>query len=206
MLRILRRSKWNVTFLIIASLLLLIVAGVIFFTVQHKTTNQAATNKNTSQSEPDNTPSPAKLDLNKTPTANNKKQPPKGSELTIPELGVRLVNIPDSIKDLNYTVTTRDNGDNSISATISTALLSEKDKQCSPANGSGIASITKKDGIYSTEKDIYFRLAKQFPNHWIGYQNPQSVCSTNEDVERLHMQQIGSFRDFILNPDNIKSS
>lgn len=132
---------------------------------------------------------------------------PKNQGLAIPELGIQIVNLPSDIKDLNYKVNNSSKSPISYtSVEISTITLSAKDPRCSPEGRvSGIGRLLKVDGVYSQENSLFSRFIKQFDGYWIGYQHPQSACSSNEATEKLHIQQTDAFQTTIMKKDSIKS-
>jgi hypothetical protein len=107
----------------------------------------------------------------------------QGRSLNIPEMGIKIVNIPDSIGDLNYVINPHGSAPGYTSATFSTVTLSALDKNCSPSDASN-GALTRGEGTYSYNPHL--QLLKQFNGFWISYEHPQGVCTTNAQAEALN--------------------
>jgi hypothetical protein len=135
----------------------------------------------------------------KSPSAGTTQPISEGRTLNIPQLDIKIINIPDSISDLNYVITS---GGGLISAEFSTVTLSNLDSDCSATNSSN-GGLTRGDGVYSYNPHI--QLLKQFDGFWTSYEHPQGVCTTtNEQAEALNVAQTKDTQTLLSNPDNLQ--
>ena len=126
------------------------------------------------------------------------------STLKIPEMGIKLVNIPSSLDGLAYSsVVEASNGD--MSAEFSTITLCKLYPSCTQTNVSGPVSLAKTSGTYSSNP--YTSFVKQFDGFWIGYQPGPDYCNAvgDKNTQSLCVAELKTLVDFFKNPDNIQT-
>jgi hypothetical protein len=111
--------------------------------------------------------------------------------IKIPELGIELA-VPDSIKDIVYTIDNSASGSLSTGQQVTTVILSTQSlsrlfpdcavKGSAPALG----YLSRVSGQYPKNPDVDLGnvaggLVKQYHTFYIGYNSPQAVCSYNSD-------------------------
>jgi hypothetical protein len=122
--------------------------------------------------------------------------------LDIPQLGIKIVNIPDSLSDLNYVINPHGSAPGYTSAAFSTVTLTNLDSNCSASGPAPNGGLTRGEGEYSYNPHI--QLLEQFDGFWISYGHPQGVCTTNEQAEVLNVSQTKDTQTLLSNPDNIQ--
>jgi hypothetical protein len=123
--------------------------------------------------------------------------------LNVPELGIKILNIPASISDLSYVINVHGKDPQGYtSADFSTGSLTNLDKNCSPTgNVSDDGVLVRIEGAHTYQPFYY--LVKQFDGFWIGYEHPQSACSQDQNTEAIHMSQADAFQTLVKDPNNI---
>lgn len=111
------------------------------------------------------------------------------------ELGIQMT-IPESIKDLTYSVTSGKltSGQDSVTAYVSTSSITKLDKNCSQSLG----ALSKVSGQYPPSpnpENSAGTLVKQFSSFYIGYTHPQSTCSFDTSVEQKASDSLTAFRN-----------
>ena len=147
--------------------------------------------------------SPQSTNVSKVAEINeNKSDKTNVNTLKIPEFGVKLVNIPNSLKDLTYTTTP--GTDNAyIAASFDTKTLAAK---CGV--GGWIGTINRYPGVFSKDQENNGQLSliKQFDGFWLGILNIGGVpCNENTDTVDFQSSQISTFKQFASNPANWQS-
>jgi len=131
--------------------------------------------------------------------------------LVVPQLGIKLVNIPPSLNKLEYqskkaTCNTCDLG---LSASFTTSTLLSMSSGCSANNGP-IGGISEWSGKYLPGNPQSGVFIKQFSNFWISFSGEQSFCeqSSNSTTTPIDNEQtaLGSdLQNYLLNPANIQN-
>lgn len=184
--------------LIIAVVVLVGVVGYMVYKNHYKATQSAPTVANTSSTAPRKTTTP--------PTA----QPVVDDKSTfkITELGIKLVNVPSILSDLNYAVDVDGKQDGSTFAQFSTISLSKLDKSCSPtgkvSDDGGLSKIIGKYDPNAPVGGSPASFVKQFSSFYISYAHPQAACSNNSATEAIHESQMKAFQALATNPSNIE--
>ncbi|HSW79366.1 MAG TPA: prepilin-type N-terminal cleavage/methylation domain-containing protein [Candidatus Saccharimonadales bacterium] len=147
--------------------------------------------------------------VNKTPaenfTAANATPPPaptvspKTSTLKIPEFGIQLVNIPDSIKDLTYAFYPANTDSNFTEANFTTGVLHTTAPNCS------IGTLDRYPGKYSADKfQGQGNFVKQFKDFWILEVDEGVPCMVNKAAEDMQNNQVITFKQYVTKPDNLQ--
>jgi len=117
--------------------------------------------------------------------------------VNVQELGIQIM-VPDSVKDIRYTVTTfplKDGRQETI-AGFSTNALTARDPGCSPDN-MPLGSLGRVLGQYPSNDPTaafdYGQLVKQFPSFFIAVGSPQGACSSNSTTQGLASQSRTAF-------------
>ena len=135
------------------------------------------------------------------PSASTKTTPQ--SVVKIPELGIRLVNVPDSIKDLTYSVASTSADQNYKAVWFTTSSLAKLDDKC------GIGGLNKYPGTYNTATDQFplTAFAKQFDGFWIASTRTGVPCGEAGTASfNLQYQQIQAYSQFVKESSNIQLS
>lgn len=127
----------------------------------------------------------------------------KVNELKIPEFGVTLSNIPDTISDITYQ--TQPGTDNAYTAaSFNTKALASK------CGGQGwIGTVNRYPGVFNKdqENDGQLSLIKQFDGFWLGILNIGGVpCNENQATITFQQSQIETFKQLASNPENWKTN
>ena len=131
------------------------------------------------------------------------EDPVTSSSLQVPELGIKLINVPSGIKDLNYAVNVHHSDPSGwTDAQFSTWSLAGLDMNCSVMNTSSFGVLEKVVGTYNNNPHV--GLAKQFNGFWIGRESPQVACSQDTNVQKAANAQMQLWFGLIDNPDNIQ--
>ncbi len=124
------------------------------------------------------------------------------NELKIPEFGVTLSNIPDTISDITYKTQAGTNNAYT-AASFDTKALASK------CGGSGwIGTVNRYPGVFSKdqENDGQLTFIKQFDGFWLGILNIGGVpCNEDPATIAFQQSQIETFKQFASNPENWKS-
>ena len=115
------------------------------------------------------------------------------SQVKMPELGISL-NVPESIKDLKYSVETKTGTDGKAMTTVylTTPTLEYLDPACSTKSPGGLGSLNKVAGQYPTDdatKAVVGTLAKQFKDFYVAIPNISAYCSQKQDAKQLFREQ-----------------
>lgn len=128
-----------------------------------------------------------------------------GTAFKLPELGIQLT-LPASLSDLSYTTMSGklQSGQAYTVAYVSTTSLVAMDKACDSALG----ALSKVSGRYpatgATPENSIRSIVEQFPNFYISYQHPQSLCSDDNSVEARAYILRTTFRDSFRTITEIK--
>ncbi|HSX23611.1 MAG TPA: hypothetical protein VLE74_00730 [Candidatus Saccharimonadales bacterium] len=137
-----------------------------------------------------------KRDADKTSTAQTTTAPASQQKtakntITFVELNNFQIEVPDTLKDLIYTVRTPDAG--TTEADLSTTSLKNLDPKCAPdgPNGTPLGWFTKTAGKYPSDiSQATGVLLQQYPDYYIAYKTPQAACSDNKAAQDLSIQQL----------------
>ena len=126
------------------------------------------------------------------------------SEVKMPELGISL-KVPESIKDLKYSVETKTGTDGKVMTTayFTTPTLEYLDPACSTKAPGALGSINKVAGQYPTDdatKAVVGTLAKQFKDFYVSIPNISAYCSQKQDAKQLFREQ---YTDLSASRDSI---
>lgn len=186
--------------LIVVILMLAAAAGVYFW--QHSQVNSAQGKSDGLNQQISN----LQKQINDLKKANQQAaQKPATSDqnvIKVTELGIQFT-VPDSIKDLTYTVKTNTFGTNQteLTAYFTTASLLAKDKQCSSDDGA-VGAISKVTGTYPTKPtpdNTDGPLTKQFSTFYVSYSRGQAACSMDKTVQALQASQASALQEAVKN-------
>ena len=138
-----------------------------------------------------------------TSKAKQKSENKNINELKIPEFGVTLSNIPDTISDITYK--TQPGTDNAYTAaSFDTKTLATK------CGGSGwIGTVNRYPGVFSKDQENEGQLTfiTQFDGFWLGILNIGGVpCNEDPETRNFQQSQIEIFKQLASNPENWKSN
>jgi hypothetical protein len=181
-----------VVFVLVAVLVAAIsTAGWLVYRGQHKINSSA--NSTTSDSKS------GTADTTETP----KSTPATSSTIvTIPELGIKIVNIPTDISSLAYEMASKTGALFTAQAGFSTKSLMAEDPSCSSGS---IGNLFRAQGMYdSAAHQGPFTFVKQFDGFWIAYKGSGVPCSQNSTTLDLQISQNNTFGEVIADPLNLE--
>ena len=125
--------------------------------------------------------------------------------LAVTNLGIRIINLPQSLRDVSYNEISRSSS--SIVDAFSTVSLAAQDGNCSADNG-GFGALTRHDGIYVSSSQLGEAspdtFVKQLNGFWISYAHPQAICAGDSVANQLWQTQMNAFSELVLSPANIQ--
>jgi hypothetical protein len=122
--------------------------------------------------------------------------------IKVPELGVELVNIPASIKDLTYKVLPPRSSQSYTTTVFTTASLTKLDASCT-----SIGNLNRYSGTYDASADQGpFTFIKQFSGFWIAFVHNGVECSQDPTTLNLQTTQMQTFKDWVITPTNLRAA
>ncbi len=194
-----QKGSSHLILIIVLMVALLGALGYIFWQnfMQSKTNTSVTTSNNTSSDA-----------VTKTTVTN---------ELDMPDLGIKIINIPESLVGLyyhDYFNTLKDTDGIRVVGFGTMQLDKESANTCTPSNNDqSIGALRRKDGVFDNKRGLQSELfIKQFADFFVTYSHPQDACyldnATGIDaisVKALFDYQMSVFQTLVTNPDNIVS-
>lgn len=121
------------------------------------------------------------------------------TKFNIPDMGIQLVSVPASIKDLIYTFYPANTAANYTQAQFSTVTLAAKADSCS------IGILNKYPGKFNAATSQGpAEFVKQFKDFWIAEVDAGIPCSQKPAILNLENAQTTTFKQFVTKPDNLQ--
>jgi hypothetical protein len=178
-----RTSKGFALVEILIIVVVLLALGAVGFYIYHRSHTKTATSGGTS--------SKASTQTNKNDTTSNSTTQPDKSIFKIPELGIKIVNVPTSLQDLTDASAGSDASGTGMY--FSTQSLTDLAPACDASHG-GLASMTRFNGIHSSNDGTLGFFIKQFDDFWIGYAPNRDQCwHGNDKAQDLESSQQKAF-------------
>ncbi|HSX33118.1 MAG TPA: hypothetical protein VLF91_02150 [Candidatus Saccharimonadales bacterium] len=132
------------------------------------------------------------------PTNNSTEQ----TAVNVSELGIKLTNVPQSIKDLTYEIVPSGSNQAYTTAAFTTSSLTKLDANCT-----SIGSLNRYSGTYDASTDQGpFTFVKQFSGFWIAFVHNGVECSQEPTTLNLQTAQMQTFREWVVVPDNVQAA
>ncbi len=120
----------------------------------------------------------------------------------VPELGIELVNLPSSIKDLTYKIFSPNANQTYTIAEFTTASLVKLDATCT-----SIGNLNRYSGTYDANTDQGpSTFVKQFNGFWIAFVHNGVECSQDPTTLNLQTSQMQTFKDWVVTPANLQAA